>query len=76
MAKLQRLPVRSHPLPLLCVTANTVRRFETTRLSHPDRPRNHSKTLPFHDLFMTLFDPLIDRKIMEWEASSHDGQLK
>ena len=24
----------------------------------PHRPKNHSKTLPFHDLFLTLFDPL------------------
>ena len=28
----------------------------------PNRPRNHSKTLPFHDLFLTLFDPLNDNK--------------
>ena len=27
---------------------------------YPNRPRNHHKTLPFHDLFMTLFDPLLD----------------
>ncbi|KAL8832435.1 MAG: hypothetical protein Q9191_000255 [Dirinaria sp. TL-2023a] len=25
---------------------------------YPNRPRNHSKTLPFHDLFLTLFNPL------------------
>ena len=25
---------------------------------YPHRPRNHSKTLPFHDLFLTLFNPL------------------
>ena len=28
----------------------------------PNRPRNHSKTLPFHDLFLTLFNPLNDNK--------------
>lgn len=25
---------------------------------YPNRPRNHSNTLPFHDLFLTLFNPL------------------
>ncbi|KAH6723916.1 DNA ligase I [Leptodontidium sp. MPI-SDFR-AT-0119] len=25
---------------------------------YPDRPTNHSKTLPFHELFTTLFNPL------------------
>ncbi|KAI4126082.1 MAG: hypothetical protein LQ338_003944 [Usnochroma carphineum] len=28
----------------------------------PNRPRNHSKTLPFHDLFLTLFNPLNENK--------------
>lgn len=28
----------------------------------PNRPRNHSNTLPFHDLFLTLFNPLNDNK--------------
>ncbi|KAL8837506.1 MAG: hypothetical protein Q9170_002499 [Blastenia crenularia] len=28
----------------------------------PHRPKNHSKTLPFHDLFLTLFNPLNDNK--------------
>ena len=28
----------------------------------PNRLRNHSKTLPFHDLFLTLFNPLNDNK--------------
>lgn len=28
----------------------------------PNRPRNHSKTFPFSDLFRTLFNPLIDCK--------------
>lgn len=28
----------------------------------PNRPHNHSKTLPFHDLFLTLFNPLNDNK--------------
>jgi DNA ligase-4 len=27
---------------------------------YPGRPRNHGKTLPFHDLYMDLFDPLLD----------------
>ena len=27
---------------------------------YPGRPRNEHKTLPFHDLFETLFDPLLD----------------
>lgn len=28
----------------------------------PNRPHNHSPTLPFHDLFLTLFDPLSEIK--------------
>ncbi|KAL8706879.1 MAG: hypothetical protein Q9201_000148 [Fulgogasparrea decipioides] len=28
----------------------------------PNRPRNHSSTLPFHDLFLTLFNPLNENK--------------
>lgn len=28
----------------------------------PHRPRNHSRTLPFHDLFLSLFDPLNENK--------------
>ena len=31
-------------------------------LRFPHRPRNHSKTLPFHDLYLHLFDPLNDNK--------------
>lgn len=27
---------------------------------YPGRPRNFGKTLPFHDLFLDLFDPLLD----------------
>ncbi|OAT12454.1 DNA ligase 4, variant [Blastomyces gilchristii SLH14081] len=29
---------------------------------YPNRPRNHSPTLPFHDLFLTLFNPLNENK--------------
>ncbi len=29
---------------------------------YPNRPRNHSTTLPFHDLFLLLFDPLNENK--------------
>nr|POF13694.1 dna ligase 4 [Quercus suber] len=29
---------------------------------YPNRPHNHSKTLPFHDLYLTLFNPLNDNK--------------
>ncbi|KAL8842164.1 MAG: hypothetical protein Q9176_002857 [Flavoplaca citrina] len=29
---------------------------------YPNRPRNHSTTLPFHDLFLRLFDPLNENK--------------
>ncbi|MCJ1479411.1 DNA ligase (ATP) [Lambiella insularis] len=29
---------------------------------YPNRPRNTGKTLPFHDLFLTLFNPLNDNK--------------
>ncbi|KAI9852197.1 MAG: DNA ligase (ATP) [Thelocarpon superellum] len=29
---------------------------------YPNRPHNHSETLPFHDLFLTLFNPLNDNK--------------
>ena len=28
----------------------------------PNRPRNHSVTLPFHDLYLSLFNPLNDNK--------------
>jgi DNA ligase-4 len=28
----------------------------------PNRPHNHSKTLPFSDLYLTLFNPLQDNK--------------
>ena len=29
---------------------------------YPNRPLNHSETLPFHDLFLTLFNPLNENK--------------
>ena len=29
---------------------------------YPTRPHNHSKTLPFHDLYLTLFNPLNENK--------------
>ena len=29
---------------------------------YPNRPHNHSKTLPFHVLFIDLFNPLNDNK--------------
>ena len=29
---------------------------------YPNRPHNHSATLPFHDLFLRLFDPLNENK--------------
>lgn len=29
---------------------------------YPNRPRNHSKTPPFHELYRSLFDPLNDNK--------------
>ncbi|KAL9013610.1 MAG: hypothetical protein Q9173_001705 [Seirophora scorigena] len=29
---------------------------------YPHRPKNHSNTLPFHDLFLTLFNPLNENK--------------
>ena len=32
------------------------------RFRYPNRPRNHSKTLPFHDLYLTLFNPLNDNQ--------------
>ena len=31
-------------------------------LRYPDRPRNHSTTLPFHELYENLFDPLNNNK--------------
>ncbi|KAK1781802.1 hypothetical protein QBC45DRAFT_320393 [Copromyces sp. CBS 386.78] len=34
----------------------------TRKTSFPNRPRNHSKTFPFSDLYRTLFNPLIDCK--------------
>lgn len=42
---------------------------------YPNRPFNHSKTLPFHDLFLTLFNPLQDnRKRPTGPASSRRKQ--
>lgn len=35
---------------------------------YPNRPRNHSKTLPFSDLFLTLFDPLQETKQKRGDA--------
>lgn len=29
---------------------------------YPNRPHNHSKTLPFHDIYLTLFNPLSENK--------------
>ena len=29
---------------------------------YPNRPHNHSQTLPFHELYLTLFNPLNDNK--------------
>lgn len=29
---------------------------------YPNRPHNHAKTLPFHDLYLTLFNPLNENK--------------
>ncbi|KAK0945334.1 DNA ligase (ATP) [Friedmanniomyces endolithicus] len=29
---------------------------------YPNRPHNHSKTIPFHELYLTLFNPLNDNK--------------
>lgn len=31
-------------------------------LRFPNRPHNHSQTLPFHDLYLTLFNPLNENK--------------
>lgn len=31
-------------------------------MGYPNRPSNHSDTLPFHDLFLTLFNPLNENK--------------
>lgn len=31
-------------------------------LRYPNRPHNHAPTLPFHDLFLTLFNPLNENK--------------
>ncbi|PGG97506.1 DNA ligase 4 [Helicocarpus griseus UAMH5409] len=43
-----------------------LQRVETTEENldekYPNRPHNHSPTLPFHDLFLTLFNPLNENK--------------
>ncbi len=40
-----------------------VGRYSTDGTSrYPNRPRNHAKTLPFHLLYLTLFNPLNDNK--------------
>ncbi len=36
--------------------------YHTKRSRYPNRPHNHSKTLPFHVLFQDLFDPLNESK--------------
>ena len=38
----------------------------------PNRPRNHSPTLPFHDLFLRLFNPLIEHR--GFKRQSHDAR--
>ena len=43
-------------------TSNQVLREEELDEKFPNRPRNHSRTLPFHDLFLTLFNPLNDNQ--------------
>ncbi|KAL1304390.1 hypothetical protein AAFC00_003390 [Neodothiora populina] len=35
---------------------------EDLEAKYPNRPHNHSKTLPFRDLYLTLFDPLNENK--------------
>ncbi|KAK3703385.1 DNA ligase (ATP) [Vermiconidia calcicola] len=35
---------------------------EELNSKYPNRPHNHSKTLPFHELFLTLFNPLNENK--------------
>ena len=37
-------------------------RCANSNYRYPNRPHNHSKTLPFHALFQTLFNPLNDNK--------------
>lgn len=37
-------------------------RFTENSLRYPDRPHNHSLTLPFHVLFQDLFNPLSENK--------------
>ena len=39
-----------------------VLREEEVDEKYPRRPINHSETLPFHDLYLTLFNPLNDNK--------------
>ncbi|EFR03192.1 DNA ligase 4 [Nannizzia gypsea CBS 118893] len=41
------------------VTRETERELDE---KYPNRPRNHGQTLPFHDLFISLFNPLNDLK--------------
>ena len=43
------------------VSAQVLRDEELSQ-EFPNRPRNHSKTLPFHELFLALFNPLNDNK--------------
>lgn len=35
---------------------------EELNAKYPNRPHNHAKTLPFHDLHLTLFNPLSENK--------------
>ncbi|KAI9859339.1 MAG: DNA ligase (ATP) [Vezdaea acicularis] len=39
-----------------------IRIVEELDQKYPDRPRNHGETFPFHDLFLTLFNPLNENK--------------
>ncbi|KAM5445605.1 DNA ligase (ATP) [Microsporum audouinii] len=41
------------------ITLETERELDE---KYPNRPRNHGPTLPFHDLFISLFNPLNDLK--------------
>jgi len=46
---------------------------EELDLKFPGRPRNSGKTLPFHDLFLTLFDPLLDN-VKGKKANQHPAR--
>ncbi|KAL9103088.1 MAG: hypothetical protein Q9163_001828 [Psora crenata] len=59
---LVRLTGKKNSMRSICVNPGYPKIRVDARFRYPNRPRNHSKTLPFHDLYLTLFNPLNENK--------------